>query len=60
MSKSITLTREEAQVIMNTLCVAVIPREGKVYTFDFQPVDCFSLHEKAIETLRAKLKEKNT
>ncbi len=51
----ITLTREEAQQVMNALCIAVEPKKGKVYAFDFQPVECSSMHEKAIEALRARL-----
>jgi hypothetical protein len=52
---TITLTREEAQQVLDALCIAVEPKKGKVYAFDFQPVNCFSMHEKAVETLRARL-----
>jgi hypothetical protein len=47
--------RELMQMALDTLSMAVEPKKGKVYAFEFQPIDCAAMYLKAIETLRARL-----
>ena len=47
--------RELMQMALDALSMAVEPKKGKVYAFDFQPIDCAAMHLKAIEALRAAL-----
>ena len=47
--------RELMQMALDALSMAVEPKKGKVYAFEFQPIDCAAMHFKAIEALRARL-----
>jgi hypothetical protein len=47
--------RELFKMALDTLSMAVEPKKGKVYAFEFQPIDCAAMYLKAIETLRARL-----
>ena len=47
--------RELLLMALGALSLAVEPKKGKVYAFEFQPIDCAAMHLKAIEALRAKL-----
>jgi hypothetical protein len=47
--------RELMQMALDTLSMAAEPKKGKVYAFEFQPIDCAAMYLKAIETLRARL-----
>jgi hypothetical protein len=49
--------RELFKMVLDTLSMAVEPKKGKVYAFEFQPIDCAAMHLKAIEALRARLAE---
>jgi len=49
--------RELMQMALDALSMAVEPKKGKVYAFEFQPIDCAAMHFKAIEALRARLAE---
>ena len=46
---------ELLQMALDALSLAVEPKKGKVYAFEFQPIDCEAMHIKAIEALRARL-----
>ena len=52
--------RELLQMALDTLSMAVEPKKGKVYAFDFQPIDCAAMHIKTIEALRNKLSKTDT
>jgi hypothetical protein len=60
------MTKDEAlKLALEALCVAVEPKKGKVYAREFEPIDCFAMHEQAIIAIReawaeAKLKDRNT
>lgn len=47
--------REAAQMALDALSMAVEPKKGEVYAFEFQPIDCAAMHLKAIDALRAAL-----
>jgi hypothetical protein len=47
--------RELMQMALDALSMAVEPKKGKVYAFEFQPIDCAAMHFKAIEALRTRL-----
>ena len=47
--------RELLQMALAALSLAVEPKKGKVYAFEFQPIDCAAMHFKTIEALRARL-----
>ena len=47
--------RELMQIALDALSMAVEPKKGKVYAFEFQPIDCDAMYLKAIEALRARL-----
>ena len=49
--------RELMQQALDTLSIAVEPKKGKVYAFEFQPIDCDAMYLKAIEDLRARLSQ---
>jgi hypothetical protein len=50
------MTKDEAlRMALEALCVAVEPKKGKVYAREFEPIDCFAMHEQAITALREAL-----
>ena len=40
--------KEALKLALEALCVAVEPKKGKVYAREFEPIDCFAMHEQAI------------
>ena len=44
--------RQLLQQALDALCVAVEPKKGKVYAREFEPIDCYAMHEQAITALR--------
>jgi hypothetical protein len=49
--------REVMQQALEALCSAVEPKKGKVYAREFEPIDCYAMHEQAITALREALKQ---
>jgi hypothetical protein len=50
------LTKDEAlKLALEALCVAVEPKKGKVYAREFEPIDCFAMHEQAITAIKEAL-----
>jgi hypothetical protein len=50
------MTKDEAlKLALEAMCVAVEPKKGKVYAREFEPIDCFAMHEQAITALREAL-----
>jgi hypothetical protein len=49
--------RQAAQQALEALCSAVEPKKGKVYAREFEPIDCFAMHEQAITALREALEQ---
>lgn len=50
------MSKDEAlKLALEALCVAVEPKKGKVYAREFEPIDCFAMHEQAITALREAL-----
>ena len=50
------MTKDEAlKLALEALCVAVEPKKGKVYAREFEPIDCFAMHEQAITTIKEAL-----
>lgn len=49
--------KEVLKMALDTLSMAVEPKKGKVYAFDFEPIDCAAMHLKTIEAIRARLTE---
>ena len=47
--------KEALKLALEALCVAVEPKKGKVYAREFEPIDCFAMHEQAITALREAL-----
>ena len=52
-----TNLRQAAQQALEALCSAVEPKKGKVYAREFEPIDCFAMHEQAIAALRTALEQ---
>ena len=50
------MTKDEAlKLALEALCVAVEPKKGKVYAREFEPIDCFAMHEQAITAIKEAL-----
>jgi hypothetical protein len=49
--------REVMQQALEALCSAVEPKKGKVYAREFEPIDCYAMHEQAITALRKALEQ---
>ena len=50
------MTKDEVlKLALEALCVAVEPKKGKVYAREFEPIDCFAMHEQAITTIKEAL-----
>ena len=50
------MTKDEAlKMALEALCVAVEPKKGKVYAREFEPIDCFAMHEQAITAIKEAL-----
>ena len=50
------MTKDKAlKLALEALCVAVEPKKGKVYAREFEPIDCFAMHEQAITTIKEAL-----
>jgi hypothetical protein len=49
--------RQAAQQALEALCVAVEPKKGKVYAREFEPIDCFAMHEQAITAIKEALEQ---
>jgi hypothetical protein len=47
--------KDVLKLALEALCVAVEPKKGKVYAREFEPIDCFAMHEQAITALRETL-----
>ena len=47
--------KDVLKLALEALCVAVEPKKGKVYAREFEPIDCFAMHEQAITALREAL-----
>ena len=47
--------KETLKMALEALCVAVEPKKGKVYAREFEPIDCFAMHEQAITAIKAAL-----
>jgi hypothetical protein len=53
------MTKNEAlKLAFEALCVAVEPKKGKVYAREFEPIDCFTMHEQAIAAIKEALAPK--
>ena len=50
-----TNLRQAAQQALEALCSAVEPKKGKVYAREFEPIDCFAMHEQAITAIKEAL-----
>jgi hypothetical protein len=54
------MTKDEAlRLALEALCVAVEPKKGKVYAREFEPIDCYAMHEQAITAIKAALEAKD-
>ena len=52
------MTKDEAlKLALEALCVAVEPKKGKVYAREFEPIDCFAMHEQAITAIKEALEQ---
>ena len=49
------MTKEALKLALEALCVAVEPKKGKVYAREFEPIDCFAMHEQAITAIKEAL-----
>ena len=47
--------KEALKLGLEALCVAVEPKKGKVYAREFEPIDCFAMHEQAITAIKEAL-----
>ena len=47
--------KEALKLALEALCVAVEPKKGKVYAREFEPIDCFAMHEQAITAIKEAL-----
>ena len=47
--------KEALKLSLEALCVAVEPKKGKVYAREFEPIDCFAMHEQAITAIKEAL-----
>jgi hypothetical protein len=47
--------QEALKLALEALCVAVEPKKGKVYAREFEPMDCFAMHEQAITAIKEAL-----
>lgn len=54
------MTQTEAlRLALEALCAAVEPKKGKVYAREFEPIDCYAMHEQAITAIKAALEAKD-
>jgi hypothetical protein len=52
--------KEALKLALEALCVAVEPKKGKVYAREFEPIDCFAMHEQAITAIKEALAPTST
>jgi hypothetical protein len=50
-----SMERKALKLALEALCVAVEPKKGKVYAREFEPIDCFAMHEQAITAIQQAL-----
>jgi len=46
---------EALKMALEALCSAVEPKKGKVYAREFEPIDCFAMHQQAITAIKEAL-----
>jgi len=49
--------KEALKLALEALCSAVEPKKGKVYAREFEPIDCFAMHQQAIAAIKEALAE---